>query len=296
MGETQKTQYIEDLIAWIEDNLTAELNINTIAQKSGYSKWHMQRLFKEMTGQTVTAYARKRRLTKSAMALRLTRLSLIDIAVRYGFDTQQNFTRAFRHHFALTPHAYRYASELNTSAFHSRFTPTRKAENQPEWVTLPDRVIYGESQQYQCLYGDFVEDKQQILAQYLHDFIRDNKGSREQGYITLQFTPCAQRREYHTVSLMRGLEQPEGEYSLQTQRDILPGGLWLKIAFQDRPRNFSAFIIETYYRHLAQPGLSRRPGQDFLSLDLARCAADWLEGYFYSPVNFHLSNTVSLAS
>ena len=296
MGETQKTQYIEDLIAWIEDNLTEALNIDTIAQKSGYSKWHMQRLFKEMTGQTVAAYARKRRLTKSAMALRLTRLSLIDIAIRYGFDTQQNFTRAFRNHFALTPHAYRYASELNTSAFHSRFTPARQAEKQPELITLPERVIYGESQQYQCLYGDFVEDKQQILTQYLHDFIRDNKGSREQGYITLQFTPCAQRREYHTVSLMCGLEQREGEYSLQAQRDILPGGLWLKIAFQDRPRNFSGFIIETYYRHLAQPGLSRRPGQDFLLLDLARCTADWLEGYFYIPVNFHLPNTASLVS
>lgn len=296
MGETQKAQYIEDLIAWIEDNLTEDLNIDTIAQKSGYSKWHMQRLFKEMTGQTVAAYARKRRLTKSAMALRLTRLSLIDIAVRYGFDTQQNFTRAFRHHFSLTPHAYRYASELNTAAFHSRFNPLQQAESPPELVTLPDRVIYGESQHYQCLYGDFVEDKQQILSHYLHDFIRDNKGSREQGYITVQFIPCAQRKEYHTVSLMRGLEQREGEYSLQAQRDILPGGLWLKLAFQANPHRFSNFIIEAYYRHLAQPGLTRRPGQDVLRLDLARCSVDRLEGYFFIPVNFHLPNTATLCS
>lgn len=296
MGETQKAQYIEDLIAWIEDNLTEELNIDTIAQKSGYSKWHMQRLFKEMTGQTVAAYARKRRLTKSAMALRLTRLSLIDIAVRYGFDTQQNFTRAFRHHFAQTPHAYRYASELNTAAFHCRFHPVGNQQCQPELVTLPDRVLYGEGQQYQCLYGDFVEDKQQILSQYLHDFIQSNKGSREQGYITLQFTPCAQRKEYHTVSLTHGLEQREGEYSLQAQRTILPGGLWLKLAFQEHPRNFSGFIIEAYYRHLAQPGLSRRPGQDFLTLDLARCSAERLDGYFFIPVNFQLANTAPLAS
>ena len=296
MSETQKTQYIADLIAWIEDNLTADLNIDAIAQKSGYSKWHMQRLFKEMTGQTVAAYARKRRLTKSAMALRLTRLSLIDIAVRYGFDSQQNFTRAFRHHFDLTPHAYRYADELNTAAFHCRFNPHSKEAPQPELITLPERVIYGESHHYQCLYGDFVEDKQQILRQYLHDFIRDNRGSQAQGYIALQFTPCAQRKEYHTVSLMRGLEQREGEYSLQAQRDILPGGLWLKLAFQAHPRHFSSFIIEAYYHHLAQPGLTRRPGQDLLTLDLARCSTEKLEGYFFIPVNFQLPNTASLAS
>ncbi|MDR7344998.1 AraC family transcriptional activator of mar-sox-rob regulon [Pantoea alhagi] len=296
MGETQKTQYIADLIAWIEDNLTEELNIDTIAQKSGYSKWHMQRLFKEMTGQTVATYARKRRLTKSAMALRLTRLSLIDIAIRYGFDTQQNFTRAFRHHFALTPHAYRYADELNTAAFHSRFNPLQQETRLPELVTLPDRVIYGESHRYECLYGDFVEDKQQILQHYLSDFIRDNKGSREQGYITLQFTPCAQRKEYHTVSLMRGLEQREGEYSLQAQRDILPGGLWLKLALQIDPCNFSGFIIDAYYHHLAQPGLARRPGQDFLTLDLPHCSSEQLTGYLFIPVNFHLPNTAPLAS
>ena len=294
MGEAQKAQYIEDLVAWIEDNLTEELNIDTIAQKSGYSKWHMQRLFKEMTGQTVASYTRKRRLTKSAMALRLTRLSLIDIAVRYGFDTQQNFTRAFRHHFDLTPHAYRYAHELNTAAFHSRFNLSGKEAHQPELVTLPDRVIYGETQQYQCLYGDFVEDKQQIIVQYLHDFIQDNKGSRKQGYITLQFTPCAQRKEYHTVSLMRGLEQREGEYSPQSQRDILPGGLWLKLPFQAHPRHFTAFIIEAWYRHLAQPGLTRRPAQDVLTLDLSRCSSEGLEGYYLIPVNFQLPNTAPL--
>ena len=56
-----------------------------------------------MTGQTLASYTRKRRLTLSAMALRLTSMPLIDIAVRFGFDNQQNFTRVFKSHFAMTP-------------------------------------------------------------------------------------------------------------------------------------------------------------------------------------------------
>nr|WP_230957773.1 hypothetical protein [Pantoea ananatis] len=49
---TIKKQHINDLVDWIEANLTNDINIDQITLKSGYSKWHMQRLFKEMTGQT----------------------------------------------------------------------------------------------------------------------------------------------------------------------------------------------------------------------------------------------------
>nr|MBA2816288.1 AraC family transcriptional regulator [Candidatus Pantoea persica] len=74
---------------WIEASLTDDLNIDLITLKSGYSKWHMQRMFKEITVQTLAACTRKRRLMLSAMALRLTCMPLIDIAVRFGFDNQQ---------------------------------------------------------------------------------------------------------------------------------------------------------------------------------------------------------------
>ncbi|WP_312545274.1 helix-turn-helix domain-containing protein, partial [Pantoea eucalypti] len=96
LSQAIKKKHINDLVEWIEAHLTDDINIDQITLKSGYSKWHMQRMFKEMTGQTLAAYTRKRRLTMAAMALRLTRMTLIDIAVRFGFDNQQNFTRVFK--------------------------------------------------------------------------------------------------------------------------------------------------------------------------------------------------------
>lgn len=52
-------------------------------------------MFKDVTGHAIGAYIRARRLSKSAVALRLTARPILDIALQYRFDSQQTFTRAF---------------------------------------------------------------------------------------------------------------------------------------------------------------------------------------------------------
>lgn len=44
------TGFITDLKAWIDNNLEEKLDINTVADRAGYSKWHLQRMFKRQTG------------------------------------------------------------------------------------------------------------------------------------------------------------------------------------------------------------------------------------------------------
>lgn len=41
---------IQDLIDWIDNHLDSRLDIDTVARRAGYSKWHLQRIFKEHTG------------------------------------------------------------------------------------------------------------------------------------------------------------------------------------------------------------------------------------------------------
>ena len=63
---------IRDLLSWLEGHLDQPLSLDNVAAKAGYSKWHLQRMFKDVTGQAIGAYIRARRLSKSAVALRLT--------------------------------------------------------------------------------------------------------------------------------------------------------------------------------------------------------------------------------
>ncbi|BEO07079.1 hypothetical protein SMQC13_48060 [Serratia marcescens] len=104
---------IRDLLSWLESHLDQPLSLDNVAAKAGYSKWHLQRMFKDITGNAIGAYIRARRLSKAAVALRLTGRPILDIALQYRFDSQQTFTRAFKKQFAQTPALYRRAEDWN---------------------------------------------------------------------------------------------------------------------------------------------------------------------------------------
>lgn len=106
---------IRDLLSWLESHLDQPLALDNVAAKAGYSKWHLQRMFKEVTGNAIGAYIRARRLSKAAVALRLTSRPILDIALQYRFDSQQTFTRAFKKQFVQTPALYRRAEDWHSA-------------------------------------------------------------------------------------------------------------------------------------------------------------------------------------
>lgn len=54
--------HMHSLLEWIDENIYVNLKIDDVAKKSGYSKWHLQRVFSLYTGMTLGHYIRKRRL------------------------------------------------------------------------------------------------------------------------------------------------------------------------------------------------------------------------------------------
>ncbi len=111
-------EIIQALSRWIDNNLGRTLSIDEVAAKSGYSKWHLQRMFRSVTHKTLGEYIRERRLARAAEALCTTRRPVFDIALQYGYESQQTFSRVFRRQFELTPTAYRQSQrcQLNNTA------------------------------------------------------------------------------------------------------------------------------------------------------------------------------------
>lgn len=99
------TEGLQNAIQYIEDNLTEELQITDIAAKAYVSSFHFQRLFGVLCGMTVSEYIRNRRLACAATELTAEDARVIDIAMKYGYDSPDSFTRAFTKFHGISPSA-----------------------------------------------------------------------------------------------------------------------------------------------------------------------------------------------
>lgn len=103
-------------VNYIEDNLDGTLDFKGAANLACCSLFHFQRMFYAILGCTPAEYARKRRLTMAARELTSSKVRVIDIALKYGYDSPDSFARAFRNVHGVTPQAAR-APGVKLSAF-----------------------------------------------------------------------------------------------------------------------------------------------------------------------------------
>ncbi|MFL7013462.1 helix-turn-helix domain-containing protein [Enterovibrio norvegicus] len=94
---------ILSVIALIEDSLPETLRVEQIAARSGYSRWHLQRQFKRATGMSISQYQRHRLLSLAAEKIATTEHRILDIAIEFGFESQEAFARAFKRFAMVAP-------------------------------------------------------------------------------------------------------------------------------------------------------------------------------------------------
>lgn len=94
---------VQRAIDYIEENLREELSIEKIAKVACFSMWHFQRIFCATVGEPCKEYVRKRRLSRALVELQTTERRILDIAVDYGFESQESFTRAFKAMYLKSP-------------------------------------------------------------------------------------------------------------------------------------------------------------------------------------------------
>jgi AraC-like DNA-binding protein len=91
-----------ELALWIDQHLTADCGEPELERASGYSINRLREKFFAVTGETPSAYLRKRRLTEAAKDL-LRGEAIVDVAIKYGYSSQENFTTTFKSWFGLNP-------------------------------------------------------------------------------------------------------------------------------------------------------------------------------------------------
>lgn len=100
------------VIDMIENHLNKKMNLTMIADAMGYSKYHLHRIFTDMTGLSIHDYVQRRQLTEAAKLLVFSNKSILEISFIAGYESQQAFTNIFKQMYKKTPNEYRIDKEF----------------------------------------------------------------------------------------------------------------------------------------------------------------------------------------
>ncbi|WP_340395389.1 AraC family transcriptional regulator [Paenibacillus sp. FSL E2-0177] len=106
---------IQTVLHFIEDNLDQEINLETLAEVSNFSKYHFSRVFSAITNKTPMTYLTERRLHHAITYLETTHKTMLDISTLCGFSSISSFNSSFRKLFKTTPSEMRRSRQEHSN-------------------------------------------------------------------------------------------------------------------------------------------------------------------------------------
>lgn len=264
----------------MEKKLEGRLEIEAIAQAAYVSPFHFQRMFYMLTGMTVAEYMRKRKLSIAAQELALTTAKVIDVALKYGYDSPESFAKAFRKIHGIAPSEARNPGVRLKAFPRISFHLSVRGDQDMEYRIVEQEAftVVGKSIQVSCQDGEH----HRLIPQFWAECDRDGTvarlvtiGSGEHLYgITLDMQPDQETLTYMIATKGSPSSQAEG-FSLRT----VPAATWAIFAsvgpvaaalpnvFQ---RIFQEWFPATGYEHAEAPVLEVYPPGDVTAEDY-RC-------------------------
>jgi AraC family transcriptional regulator len=92
---------------YVETHLSETIHYDQVARIACYSTYHFQRMFSFITSMPLSEYIRRRRLTLAAFELQQSGVKVIDIALKYGYESPEAFSRAFKNMHGAMPKSAR---------------------------------------------------------------------------------------------------------------------------------------------------------------------------------------------
>lgn len=105
---------IQRALDYTETCLLDEINYEDVAKQAYSSSFHFQRMFSMICGYSLSDYVRMRRLSLAADELYRTDIKVIDVALKYGYETPESFSRAFKGFHGITPTQARHGGNIKS--------------------------------------------------------------------------------------------------------------------------------------------------------------------------------------
>ncbi len=105
---------IQKTIDYVEEHISEEIDYEEVAKRAYSSSFHFQRIFAVICGFTLGEYIRNRRLSLAASELLNTDAKVIDVALKYGYDAPESFSRAFTRFHGVSPSQVKKGAALKS--------------------------------------------------------------------------------------------------------------------------------------------------------------------------------------
>lgn len=151
-------------LAYVEENLTAEIDHAILAKIACCSSYNFYRMFSFITDISLTEYIRRRKLTLAAIELQSSNIKVIDLALKFGYDSPVSFARAFQALHGVTPSEARAGGVTLKAYPRISFQISIKGEKEMDY-----RIETKEAFQVFGYEGIFKTDGSGINADILHD-------------------------------------------------------------------------------------------------------------------------------
>lgn len=268
---------LKTALDYLEGNLETDVDIKEAARLACCSPFHFQRMFHILTGFTVVEYVRNRRLTLAAQELAMAKTRVIDVALKFGYDTPESFSKAFRRLHGVNPSTAR-ESGVNLKAFpRISFHLSIKGDKDMDYKIVEKEAfaIVGKSIK--------VTTKNKQNLKLVSEFWREccQKGicgelSTNAGELGLLGVCMDFRPEDEEVTYMIGVEKPQNKALTGFEEKEIPASTWaifesvgpMPHAIQRVwDRIFSEWFPATGYEHSGGPEMEVYPPGDSAAED-----------------------------
>lgn len=294
--KTDQIGMIHKLIQVIEENIREDIDLDMLAEKTGFSKYYIHRLFKALTGLTLMNYVRGRRLTLSLNDLMNTRLRIIDIAQGYNFAYEQTYIRAFKQQFHMTPAQYRcmhcevpVVAKFDTSSLYSAGKGLVTA---PRMCMIPQFYLQGIEREIVHDHNYHYRDTNRLVEEWEKNFYPyiENKADASVYYGLVQYNdnPCGRLYAACTkVTAIKEVLEPVKSFTISTHNYAV-----FRYVGMHSPYEISFKTLYDLYQKIntwkEETSYVQAEGFHIERVDLKKCGPDYCEMDIYVPIESKL--------
>lgn len=276
--EKMKERVTEFILSWVENSVFSIPNIDHIVKQVGYSRRTVENWFKERYGLKLGEYILKRRLSIAAIMLRLTSISITDIAHMFNYHSSQGFARAFKNIMGLTPSEYRAAGAWSFDILQPSFLLADFKVPELEICELNEVFVYTNTiLEHDHLFDVSISD----ITKSLKKLLIDSPETIEQLALIPQRSDLIGKSRSNLVEVIISYFLDDADAT--KKEEYLLAGKYAKMNFEGSWETYSAFNKIAFVRAMVKNQLTLRDAVHLMRIN----------SYSNTDINFDIYIPVS---